>query len=206
MKTRRVSKRLKSRVRVESDESEQAHLGVGLLGVSRTDPRRYALRLLSVILGENMSSRLFQALRERSGYCYAVQSSTVLLEETGALSVFADLDPSKLPGAVRVLRREVERLGERGLTAKELKRAKDYAVGQTQIGLDSSTQQIAWMAESLMAMGRIPELEEVEAGFHAVEATQIRELAAGIWQPERMGVALVGPGYPLGEVKRLFFA
>lgn len=206
VRTLRVSKRRKSRIRVEEDGSEQAHLGVGFHGVSRTDPGRYAFRLLSVILGENMSSRLFQALRERAGLCYSVQSSTVLLEETGALSVFADLDPAKMPGAVRLLRREMERLAERRPSARELRRAKDYAIGQTQISLDSGTQQIAWMAESLMAFGRIFEFGEVEAGFEGVGAEEVCAQAAGCWRAGRVGVALVGPGFGVGEMERLFFS
>ena len=80
-----------------TQETEQTHLGHGFPRLSaRTDERRYALKLLSVILGENMSSRLFQKLRERHGFCYSVQTSMVTLADTGAIQVYAGLDAGNL--------------------------------------------------------------------------------------------------------------
>jgi predicted Zn-dependent peptidase len=198
-------RRVRSGVRVEDEESEQAHLALGFHGVSRTHPQRFALRLLSVLLGENMSSRLFQSLREHYGYCYSVQSSTVLLEETGALSIFADLDPLKLPKALRVIWRELNRLCDRKPSKTELRRARDFTIGQTQISLDSATQQISWMAESLMAHGRIESPSEVERGIFSVTPEAVQAVARACFKPNRTGVALVGPGYSRASVRQMIF-
>lgn len=198
-------KTVRAGIRVEVEDSEQAHLALGFHAVSRTHPLRFALRLLSVILGENMSSRLFQSLRERYGYCYSVQSSTVLLEETGALSIFADLDPLKLPSAIKVIRRELSRLCEKKPSKAELRRARDFTIGQTQISLDSATQQISWMAESLMSHGRVEAPREVEQGIFDVTPEEIQAVALACFSPNRTGVALVGPQYDKASVRRMIF-
>jgi predicted Zn-dependent peptidase len=189
-----VPRKSRRRVRVERDETEQAHLAMGFHAVGRTHPRRMALRLLSVILGENMSSRLFQILRERRGDCYSVQSSTVLMEGAGMLSIYADLDPDKLPGALRALSRELRRLCEKRVPKGELRRAQDFAIGQTQVALDSATQQISWMAESLMAHGRVVCPEEVEQQILQVTSAEVQSMAQFCLRAEKLGLALITPG------------
>jgi predicted Zn-dependent peptidase len=87
------------RVLVAKDETEQTHLALGYHAMSRTDDRRHAMKLLSVILGENMSSRLFQQLRERYAYCYSVHSGTLVLEDSGLVSICVGLEPAKLRSA-----------------------------------------------------------------------------------------------------------
>jgi len=81
-----------ARLRFFTKTCEQSHLAVGIRGYSRHDSRRYSLKALSVILGENMSSRLFQVIRERHGLAYSIQSSTTYFADTGALLISAGLD------------------------------------------------------------------------------------------------------------------
>jgi predicted Zn-dependent peptidase len=182
-------------VHVERQDTEQAHMALGFHAFGRTDPRRFALRLLSVILGENMSSRLFQALRERYGYCYSVQSTTVAFKEAGAISVSADLDPENLPRALKVIAREIRRLIDFVPSKKELQMAKDYTVGQTQIALDSATQQNSWMAESLYAHGKVVSVEDVERQLMSVSGEDVRNAARECFRFENIAAAVVGPGY-----------
>ncbi len=183
-----------SEVRVAAEETGQAHLALGFHTCSRTDPGRFALRLLSVMLGENMSSRLFQTLRERFGYCYSTQSSAVAFEESGALCVYTDLDPAKLARAVAAIRRECGRFTAREPGRNELRMAAQYAIGQTRLALDSSTQQSSWMAESLMALGRVVEPAEVEGALLAVTGAEVHACAKKVLCFEKAGAALVGPG------------
>jgi predicted Zn-dependent peptidase len=182
------------RVLVVEEETEQAHLALGFLTCSRTDPRRFALKLGSVLLGENMSSRLFQTLRERRGLCYAVQSSTVAMEDAGALCVYVDLDAAKLEQAISEIRRECARLSSRPPSKKELQMAQQYTIGQNRISLDSATQQSCWMAECLMAFGKVAELEEVERSLLAVTGAQVQAAAARWLNFSKAAAALVGAG------------
>ncbi len=192
---KRAGPQKKRVVRVERQDTEQTHLALGFHAFSRTDPRRFALRLLSVILGENMSSRLFQALRERYGYCYSVQSTTAAFKDAGAISVSADLDPANLPRALKVIARETRRLLNHVPGKKELQMAKDYTIGQTQIALDSATQQNSWMAESLYAHGKVVDVADVERQLMAVSGEDVRSAARECLNFENVAAAVVGPGY-----------
>jgi predicted Zn-dependent peptidase len=190
-------------VRVAEEDTGQAHLALGFRACSRTDPRRFALKLGSVLLGENMSSRLFQNLRERNGFCYSVQSSTVALEETGALCIYTDLDVSKLERAVKAIRREAAGLSARPPSRAELRRAQQYCIGQNRIALDSATQQNCWMAESLMAFGRVVEVEEVEGSLLAVTGAEVRAAVADWLDFKNVAAALVGPGVGASELRAM---
>jgi predicted Zn-dependent peptidase len=194
-RSKRAGSQKKRVVRVEQQDTEQTHLALGFHAFGRTDPRRFALRLLSVILGENMSSRLFQALRERYGYCYSVQSTTAAFKEAGAISVSADLDPANLPRALKVVTREIRRLIDSLPSKKELQMAKDYTIGQTQIALDSATQQNSWMAESLYGHGRVVNVEDVERQLMCVSREEVRSAARECLRLEHVAAAVVGPGY-----------
>jgi predicted Zn-dependent peptidase len=188
---------------VAEEDTGQAHLALGFRACSRTDPRRFALKLGSVLLGENMSSRLFQNLRERNGFCYSVQSSTVALEETGALCIYTDLDVSKLERAVKAIRREAAGLSARPPSRAELRRAQQYCIGQNRIALDSATQQNCWMAESLMAFGRVVEVEEVEGSLLAVTGAEVRAAVADWLDFKNVAAALVGPGVGASELRAM---
>jgi predicted Zn-dependent peptidase len=181
------------RVLVAKDETEQTHLALGYHAMSRTDNRRYAMKLLSVILGENMSSRLFQQLRERYAYCYSVHSGTLVLEDSGLVSICVGLEPEKLRSALRAIYRELGKLRTKPPGKKELRQAQEYAIGQNELGLESTSNQIMWMGESLIAYDKVVDPEEVQARFKEVTAEEIQEVANLCFAPQRMGLGIVGP-------------
>jgi len=180
-------------VSLHTHDTEQTHLAMGFRAWGRSDERRFALKLLSVILGENMSSRLFQKLRERLGYCYSVTSGMVTLEDTGALHIAAGLDPAKLERAVRLIMRELDALSSRGPTRAELKMAQDYTIGQTLMGLESTSNQIMWMGESLLGFGKVLCPAEIERSILAVTPADVQSVARACVQRGRLGIAVVGP-------------
>jgi predicted Zn-dependent peptidase len=161
--------------------------------MSRTDERRHALKLLSVILGENMSSRLFQQLRERYAYCYSVYSGTLVLEDSGLVSICVGLEVGKLRSALRAIARELEKLRQRPPTKKELRQAQEYTVGLNELSLESTTNQIMWMGESIVAYGYVVNPDEVQAKLKGVTPEAIREVANFCFAVPQMGLALVGP-------------
>jgi predicted Zn-dependent peptidase len=181
------------RVLVAKDETEQTHLALGYHAMSRTDDRRHAMKLLSVILGENMSSRLFQQLRERYAFCYSVHSGTLVLEDSGLVSICVGLEPAKLRSALRAIHRELEKLLHKPPSKKELRQAQEYTIGQNELGLESTTNQIMWMGESLIAYDKVVDPEEVQAKFKEVTSEQIQEVANLCFAPQRMGLGVVGP-------------
>lgn len=180
-------------VKAFPQETEQTHLAMGFHAFGRRDDRRYALRLLSVLLGENMSSRLFQTLRERHGYCYSVQTSIVTLDDTGAIQICAGLDPTKLRKALGMILKELERICDAKPSARELKKARDYTIGQTAMGLESTTNQMMWMGESLLGYGKILDPGELEKKVMAVQTEDVQKVACHCLSRGRLGVAIVGP-------------
>jgi predicted Zn-dependent peptidase len=191
------------RLRFLTRNCEQSHLAIGLRGYSRHDSRRYALKLLSVILGENMSSRLFQIIRERHGLAYSIQSSTSYFADTGALLVSAGLDTKRLPRALELILVEMRKLARQEPSAIELRRAKDYATGQMRLGLESTANRMMWLGEHLLGYGRIPAPEEVESKIAEVTAEEIQAAATDLFRDQRLNAAVITPGKEEGIVSSL---
>ena len=182
-----------ARVSLFTQETEQTHLAMGFHAFGRADERRFALKLLSVILGENMSSRLFQKLRERHGFCYSVHTCMVTLADTGAIHVYAGLDAANLERAMRMILREMENICAKAPSRTELKKAQDYTIGQTFMGLESTSNQIMWMGESLLGYGKVLDPAEIERKILAVTPADIQRVACHCLNRVRLGVAVVGP-------------
>ena len=181
-------------VAVQSKEIEQAHLVLAFRLFGRHDPRRYALKLASILLGENMSSRLFQAVREKRGLAYSIQSSVQLFDETGLLCVQAGMDPGRLPRALEVTLAEIARLRDRPVSASELQRAKDYARGQVHIGMESASNQMMWVGENLLSYGCVMQPDEAIGRLEAVTAEDVLSVLQQVISRRRLSTALVSPG------------
>ncbi len=192
----------KVQVSTARQETEQTQLAMGFHAFGRKDPRRFALKLLSVILGENMSSRLFQKLREQHGYCYNVSTSMVTLEDTGAIHVWAGLDHSKLQKAFLMVLREMEAICAKKPSRLELKKAQDYTMGQTLMGLESTTNQMMWMGESLIGYDRILDPAAVEVEICSVTPEAVQAVARECLKKSRVAVAIVGPAGDAEEIRR----
>jgi len=190
-----------TKVSLVTQETEQTHLAMGFHAFGRSDERRFALKLMSVILGENMSSRLFQKLREKHGFCYSVQTGMVSLADAGLINIYAGLDTANLRKAVRVILQELERICDKAPSRGELQKAQDYTIGQTLMGLESTTNQMMWMGESILGYRKILDPSEVEAKVMAVTPEDVREVACHCLDRARLGVAIVGPVKDADEVK-----
>lgn len=178
---------------VHKKDIEQTHLALGFRLFGRHDPRRFVLKLLSVILGENMSSRLFQVVREKHGMAYSVHSSMHMFDETGALVVSAGLERARTDKALHLIFGEIARMIDRPVAARELKRAKDYAIGQLEIGLESTINQMMWIGENNLSYRRLIQPDEVVEMIQRVTAKDIQQLARAIFKPKRVSVAMVTP-------------
>ena len=181
------------RLRFLTKEIEQTHLVLAVRGYSRHHPQRYAAKLLSVVMGENMSSRLFQVIRERHGLAYSIHSSSSFFADTGVFTVGAGLETKRLPRALRIILRELTKIAQRRPAAGELRRAKDYAIGQMRLGLESSSNQMMWLGEHLLAYGTIPSPDDVERRIEAVTADEVQAAAADLFRDRRLNAAVITP-------------
>ncbi len=182
------------RLQLRSKEIEQTHLALGFRLFGRFDQRRYALRLLNVVLGENMSSRLFQSVREKHGLAYAVHSAAQLFAETGVLAISAGVDTSRADRALELIMRELRSLKKTPIPQRELAEAREYAIGHLLLSLENPSGHMHWLGESMFNYGRIVPPEEIIAAIRAVTAEELRRLAGEILCADKASLAmLTGP-------------
>jgi len=181
------------RVNLCTRKIEQTQIALGIRTCSRHDERRHALRLLNTILGENMSSRLFQVIREDRGLAYSIYSAPSFYDDTGDLVISAGLDTENVPQTLRLIQRELRRFTETPPSAAELRRARDYAISQIDLSLESTDNQMNWLGEQLLGYGKIFQPTEVKRRLRAVTAGEIRTVARDFFQPEHLSLALVSP-------------
>jgi predicted Zn-dependent peptidase len=184
---------MKPQIRLFTKKTEQTQLALGIRTCSRHDDRRFALRLLNTILGENMSSRLFQVIREDHGLAYNIYSTLSYFDDTGDLVISAGLDTGNLPGTLRLILRELRRLAQAPPSKAEFRRARDYVIGQLELSLESTENQMMWIGEQLLGYGKIFKPGEVKRRLAEVTAGQIRAVARDFFRPERLNLALVSP-------------
>lgn len=181
------------RVCLLTKKTEQTQIALGVRTCSRHDSRRYALRLLNTVLGENMSSRLFQIIREDRGLAYSIYSTPSFFEDTGDLVISAGLDADNLTRALRLMIRELRRLAERPVAGTELRRARDYVLGQIDLGQESADNQMNWVGEQLLGYGKVHPPAHVKSRLARVSPAEIQAVARDFFRPERMNLALVTP-------------
>lgn len=193
------------RARALAKDTEQAHLTLGLLSASATDPRRYPLSMLSIIVGEGMSSRLFTRLREELGICYDIHSSLTQLLDTGSFGVYAGVDPTNAIAAVREIASELRRARE-PVTLVELDRAKALIRSRIELAMEDTRSVSAWYGARASRGLPLETPEEVSARFQAVTIDEITDVARTTIRDEHLRLAAVGPFEsvePLFEVASL---
>jgi len=179
------------RLALKSKEIEQTQLAMGFRIFGRFDKRRYALKVLNVILGENMSSRLFQVVREKHGLAYAVHSGIQLFADTGVLVVGAGLDRSRKEKALELILRELCRLKREPVSARELVRAKEYVVGHLRLALESPSGHMMWMGEHILNYRTCLLPEDVIRKVMNVRAEHILDVANAIFKERLVSLSLL---------------
>ena len=174
-------------------EIAQVHAVAGFRIFGRHDERRYVLSVLNGLLGGNMSSRLFQSVRERHGLCYSIMSSFQLFDETGMFTISGGFDAQRAEAALRLTAKEVRCVLDKKIPPQELKRTKDYLLGTFRLGLEGTGSQMLMLGKSLLHFGRVVLPEETIRGIQAVTADDIQRVAADTFAPERMTLSLVVP-------------
>jgi len=185
--SRQRAPRLKQLIR----PTEQAQLALGIRTCSRHDLRRFALRVLNAILGENMSSRLFQRIREDLGLAYNIYSTPSFYADAGDLVISAGLDAANLPRALRLILRELRRCAETRPSAAELRRARDFVIGQFDLMLESTENQMNFVGEQILGYGRITPPAVTRARLGAVRGEEIRALSRAFLRPENLNLAII---------------
>jgi predicted Zn-dependent peptidase len=185
-------------VRVRRKPTDQAHVVLGCPGMSRSDPRRFALGALNIAFGGGMSSRLFQEVREKRGLVYSIGSYAGQYSETGSFAVYAGAAPKRIHEVLRVVRDETERVVADGLTEQELDRAKGHFKGSLVLGLEDTSSRMSWLGKSELTRGEILSVDEVIRRVDAVTMADVRAVAKEVLGGGPRALALIGPFDPDG--------
>ena len=178
--------------RLEYRKTEQAHVCIALPGVSILDPNRYALDLLSVVLGEGMSSRLFVEIREERGLAYDVHSGVTHYGDCGAFFITAGVDPGRLHDAVETILAQTASMRD-AVPEDELDKAKRLVAGRLLLRMEDTRVVSGWMGNQELLLGEVVDVDEVVESVNQVTAEEIREVANRLLVTEKLNMAVVGP-------------
>ncbi len=178
---------------VQYKRTEQAHIEIAVPAMSNTDPDRFALDMISVILGEGMSSRLFMELREKRALCYDVHSYASHYLDTGSFAVYAGVDPKKAVEATEALMTELAKVREDGVTEEELHKAKELSKGRLLLRMEDTRNVSGWLGgqEILNRIVRSP--DDVVELFEAVTTDEVKRVARTLLDTAKITFAIVGP-------------
>lgn len=172
---------------------EQVHICLGTQGMSITDPRRYTYSLLNTILGGNMSSRLFQEIREKRGLAYAVYSYISSYVDTGMFGAYAGVIPENARKTTELILNEISKMKEKRVDPAELRCAKEYTKGNLMLASESNDNQMVRMAQNETHYGRYIPLNDIVDKIEAVTEKDILDLAENLFPTNRFSLTLLGP-------------
>jgi predicted Zn-dependent peptidase len=180
-------------VRVAFRRLAQGNLCLGMPGVARTHDDRWALDLLSAVLGDGMSSRLFVELRERRSLAYDIGTFSTSYADCGTVGIHAGFDPSQSTAIIRAALEQLERVVQDPVPQTELERARAYTRGRIELRLEESSAVAAWLGTGESLLPRILTVEEVVERLEAVTPDDLLRVARAYLRPSLARIVLLGP-------------
>jgi predicted Zn-dependent peptidase len=192
-------------IRFQRKDTEQYHVCVGGIGISRTDRRRFAASLLDAILGGSASSRLFQEIREKRGMAYAVYSFASQYTDTGQIGVYVGTREENLEACLEIVAREIADIAAGNVHERELTRAKENLKGRIVLSMESTSSRMSRLGKSLISDTELLTLDRIIAEIDAVEPSGLSELAAMLLAPTALSASGIGPNEDrfLGAVEQI---
>ncbi len=181
------------RVILQNKKTEQAHIIVGVEGVAARHDDNYTEKIMSVILGGNMSSRMFSNVREAKGLSYYIRTTTDDYTDTGTISTSAGVDLKRIDLAIEAIIEEYRKITEAPVSDNELKKAKAFMKGKITLRLEDSEEYAHLMGKQALMYPSIDSVEDVMKKIDAVTADDILRLAKELFKEENLRLALIGP-------------
>jgi len=188
-----VENQTRPRALVQYRKTGQAHLCLGVRGYNLFHPDRYTAEILGAILGGMMSSRLFVEIREKLGLAYYVRTSVDSDPDSGSLVTQAGVDNQNIEKAISTILREYRKISRKGVSAAELKKAKDNVKGKTALLLESSDALASFYAGQELLEKRILTLEQVFKIVDKINTKDIARVARDLFKLKNLNLALIGP-------------
>ena len=174
-------------------DTEQTHMALGFRSFKREHSLKHALGMLHVVLGSNMSSRLFNELREKRGLAYEIGTVVKRFQDTGAFIVHAGIDNKKVPEAIKLILGELRKSSEELISDGEFKRAKEFYTGQLKLALEDTLDHMLWIGETTLMSDKTFSLDKIIAEVSRVDKSAIRAVARKIFRDANINLSLIGP-------------
>lgn len=191
--SRFINKQNKKKILIKYKKTEQVHLALGFPGLANDDKNLPAYNMLGIILGGNMSSRLFINIREKLGLCYYIKASADSYEDTGIFSIQSGLDKNRILEAIQAILNELKQIVAKGVTPQELKKAKDYLTGRIALDLEESLAVASWYAKQSLFLKKIETPDERMKKYNKVSISEINKIAKKIFNKKKINLAIIGP-------------
>ncbi|HUI45090.1 MAG TPA: pitrilysin family protein [Nitrospirota bacterium] len=180
-------------ISVKKKQLEQVQLCIGCKGLYYTHEDRYVISALNTVLGNSMSSRLFQEIREQNALAYSIYSYVTSYRDTGLLTVYAGTDPSNAFEVVRLVMKELRKIKEEGITPAEELRVKNQLKGSLILSLESSNSHMSRLARQEIYFGKYLAMDDIIKGVEKVTAEQVQRLARLLFNPDNIALTILGP-------------
>lgn len=174
-------------------DTEQDHLAIGFHGPSRASSRRYVMSMLNMIMGANMSSRLFHEVREERGLAYAISSHARFFEDGGLFTIEAGIDNRKIVKAVEVVLKELSKVKKGPITRAEWERAREYYQGSLEFALEQTTGYMLWLGERIVTRDEPLDPRRLISLIRKITIDDMIGLARSVFTPANLNLALIGP-------------
>jgi len=178
---------------VRKRDVEQVHFCLGTAAFSKKQKERYSLSILNNVLGGNMSSRLFQEIREKRGLAYAIGSYGRSYEDGGYFCVYGGTSPTTYEQVVELTHGEFDKVRKEGISDDELTKAKTQVRGALVLGLESMSARMNRYGDNVLSYGRVVPLEEILSNYEAVSQESIAAVAAQVLDPAQLTLTAIGP-------------
>ena len=180
-------------VAVKKKQLEQVQLCIGCRGINYMHEDRFVISALNTVLGNSMSSRLFQEIREQNALAYSIYSYVTSYRDTGLLTVYAGTDPSNVLEVVRLVTKELKKIKDEGITPAEELRVKNQIKGGLILSLESSNSHMSRIARQEIYFGKYLSMDDIIKGVEKVTAEQVQRLARQLFSRENIALTILGP-------------
>jgi len=189
---RQIPRQLAPIRKIYKKKLEQVHMVLGTYGLPIIAEKRYVLYLLHILLGGNMSSRLFQEVREKEGLAYSIYSYLSSFTDSGYLGIYLGIDPGMVNRAMAVIAREILAMRRDGTTPELLENARDYAKAGLFLSAENMETRMTRIARNELTFGRYIPFDEITAGFDRVGQEDIIQLVEQLFS-KPLFAAVLGP-------------
>ncbi|KKR21362.1 MAG: Peptidase M16 domain protein [Candidatus Moranbacteria bacterium GW2011_GWA2_39_41] len=190
-------------VKIKFKKTDQTHLILGNRAYHENHKDRFAVSLMSIILGGNMSSRLFLEVREKRGLAYYVRAGVDSYEDCGYTATQAGVEHKNLEETIRVILQEYKKMATERVSEKELANAKNYIKGKSVMGLESSDEVAMFFIDQEIKRDKVMTIEDILAKFDKVTTSDILRVAGDIFQEKSLNLAIIGPHKNESKLKNL---